>query len=273
MERPSSAANFLDELAVAPPSVLYRTLQRFGNTLTDRVGSIVEYECFRRNNHPRLPSLAQHSAKPIVQRIVDLLDGRVSAHVNLSLQPIESDAAVIPTKLGRDTAWTAFMKRVEASSRTLGFADSIAAGVAGAIGELADNVIQHSDTPTPGIVAFKGSRNRFEYVIADSGIGMLESLRRAPEFRSLRDDIEALPLAVTPGVSRYGRGVGYGYGYRAVFLPLRAANGYVRLRSGRAVLQVSGFGPRPDHGVCSQRPYHQGVVVSVEISPTDGIGD
>ncbi len=70
---------------------------------------------------------------------------------------------------------------------------------------LADNVLQHSQEPSTGLVAFCGCRGVFEYVVADSGIGMLASLRAAPEFRSLRDDVEALPLTITPGVSRWQR--------------------------------------------------------------------
>lgn len=261
-------AHFLDELAVAPTAAFNGTMVELGRIFADRVGPIVEYELFRRHNRPELPPLHENSDSPIVHRIAKVLDGQSSPHANLSLQPINADAVGIPPLLGADAAWTAFVKRAEVTARAAGFADSVSAGLAGAIRELADNVIQHSGAPATGIAAFARTADRFEYVVADSGIGMLASLRRAPEFRSLRDDLEALPLAVMPGVSRHGRGVGYGYGYRAVFLPLRAADGSVRLRSGGAVLQLAGAGPRPDHGRCSQRPYHQGVAVSVEIAPT-----
>ena len=260
-------AHFLDELAVAPVSAFGRAQHDIGRIFADRVGAIVEYEHYRRNNRPELPPLAEYSSSPITGQISGLLDGHVPAQPNLSLQPIHADAITIPQGLGAVPAWTAFVKRAEATARDVGFADSVAAGLAGAIRELADNIFQHAESLTSGIAAFARNPDRFEYVVADSGIGMLASLRKASEFRSIRDDLEALPLAVTPGVSRHGRGVGYGYGYRAVFLPLRAANGSVRLRSGKAVLQIVGSGPRPDQGMCSQRPYHHGVVVTVEIFP------
>lgn len=267
-----SAATLLDELAIAPPPAVADVIRLLGSTFGDRVGPIVEYEFFRRNGGMHLPRLSDHTQSNIAHQVVHLLDGVRPATVNHSLQAATADAIAIPAALGRDTAWTAFLKRAEMTARAVGFADSVAAGLAGAIHELADNVIQHSETPDSGLAAFARSASAFEYVVADAGIGMLASLQRAPEFRSLRDDLEALPLAVTPGVSRHGRGVGYGYGYRAVFLPLRAAHGAVRLRSGQAVLEIAGVGPRPDHGRCSQRPYHQGVVVSVEISPTASPG-
>lgn len=271
LERPLSAAAFLDELAVAPLSALNGTVH-LGDAFADRVGPIVEYEFFRRHTRPELPPLSAHSDSSVVRRVVGLLDGVLPLSPNLSLQQTAADAIAIPATLGRDTAWTAFVKRAEATARAVGFADSIAAGLAGAISELADNVIQHSEASNSGFAAFARSTGKFEYVVADSGIGMLASLRRAPEFRALRDDLEALPLAVTPGISRHGRGVGYGYGYRAVFLPLRAAHGTVRLRSGQAVLEIAGMGPEPDQARCSQRPHHQGVAVSVEISPMASTG-
>lgn len=265
--------HFLDELAVASPSAINGAVSSIASAFGDRVGPIVEYEFFRRQSgSPHLPRLSEHSTSPVVWQITQLLNGLRPATGNLNLQPTDFDAIAIPAALGRDTAWTAFLKRAETTARSVSFADSLAAGLAGAIHELADNVIQHSEAPNSGIAAFARLPSGFEYVVADSGIGMLASLRRAPEFRSLRDDLEALPLAVTPGVSRHGRGLGYGYGYRAVFLPLRAAHGTVRLRSGRAVLTIAGIGPGPDQGQCSQRPYHQGVAVSVEISPIAGTG-
>lgn len=258
------AVHFVDELADAPVSVIERALEDSAHRFAEHVGAIIEYELYRRNNRPELPPLAKHSQSPTTGQISNLLDGCAPAQPNLSLQPMRVDAMIIPPDLGANVAWTAFVKRADATARNMGLADSVAAGLAGAIGELADNVVQHSETPSLGIAAFARGADRFEYVVADSGIGMLASLRRASEFRSLRDDLEALPLAVTPGVSRRGRGVGYGYGYRAVFLPLRAASGSIRLRSGAAVLQMVGLGLQPDQGRCSQRPFHQGVTVIVE---------
>jgi anti-sigma regulatory factor (Ser/Thr protein kinase) len=263
-------AHFLDELAVAPASAVPNAVGSLSMMFADRVGPIVEYEFFRRHGGTHLPRLSDHTQSRIAHQIVNLLDGIKPPTPNHRLQAAAADAIAIPIALGRDTAWTAFVKRLEMTAREVGFGENVAAGLAGAVHELADNVIQHSEAPSSGLVAFARSASMFEYVVADAGIGMLASLRRAPEFASLRDDLEALPLAVTPGVSRHGRGIGYGYGYRAVFLPLKAAHGVIRLRSGRAVLELVGLGPRPDQGRCSQRPHHQGVVVSVEISTITG---
>lgn len=256
-------ANLLDDLAVAPLSAFSAALRANGRDGSDEVGAIVEYEFYRRNSRHELPPLADWCMSPIAQLIVKVLDSATNGAPNHSLQPLTVDAMNIPVALGGNTAWIAFLKRAEATARESGFADSVSSGLAGAIAELADNVVQHSQNPRTGLVAFYGCGGEFEYVVADSGIGILASLRSAPEFRSLRDDVEALPLAITSGVSRRGRESGFGYGYRAVFLPLRAVNGTVRLRSGKAVLQINGVGCQPDRGCCSQRPSHRGVVATV----------
>lgn len=256
-------SSFLDDLAVAPLSAFHAALRVIGRVDSDGVGAIVEYEFHRRNDRQELPPLREWCRSPIAQLIVKVIDGAAAPPASTTLQPLTADATNIPVDLGNNVAWTAFLKRAEATARDFGFADSVSSGFAGAITELADNVVQHSQDPRTGLVAFCGCRGVFEYVVADSGIGMLASLRTASEFRALRDDVEALPLAITSGVSRRGRGTGFGYGYRAVFLPLRAVNGAVRLRSGKAVLQVEGASCQPDRGRCSQRPSHQGVVATV----------
>lgn len=259
-------AHLLDEIAIAPADALTAAIPEIARLVPSKVGTIVEYEFQRRHNRSELPQLSHHSDSRILQRIERLISGEIDAQ-SLSLQPTDADAVRIPVGLGAHAAWTAFVKRAEVSARSLGFDSLVAAGFAGAIGELADNVVRHSESIEPGIAAFSSHSGRFEYVVADAGVGMLASLRRAPEFRSLQDDLEALPLAITPGVSSRGRNSGYGYGYRAVFGPIRVASGTVRLRSGRAVLQVSGYGPSPDNARCAQRPHQQGVVVAVEVIP------
>jgi hypothetical protein len=258
--------NLLDEIADAPAPLVGQALRSQERVFFERVGTVVEYEFYRRHQRPELPAFAEFSDAEIVRRVSSLFGG-AAAEKNLSLQPVATDAVAIPPALGGDPAWTAFVKRAEVTARGLGFGADIAAGLAGAIQEMADNIVRHSEAPNSGIAAFTKTGDRFEYVVGDCGIGMLASLRKAPEFQSLRDDIEALPLAVTPGVSRFGRGSGYGYGFRAVFLPLRAANGMVRLRSGHAVLEMAGAGVHANQGKCSQRPAHQGVVVSVAVEP------
>jgi len=258
--------NLLDDLSDAPISTVRDVLHNKSPGFR-QITEMIEYEFFRRGSRPELPPLIEFSPAVPAHQIQKAMDDRKINLYRLSLQPIPIDFTAIPRELSAIPAWTAFVKRAEVTAREVGFANEVAAGIAGAIQELADNVVRHSEVPDSGMAGFANSNGTFEYIIADAGVGMLQSLRNAPEFASLRDDLEALPLAITPGVSRFGRGSGFGYGFRAVFLPLRAAVGKIRLRSGSAVLSVEGSSIRPDLARCSQRPHHQGVVVSVTISP------
>jgi hypothetical protein len=256
----------MDEIADAPLRAVEELLATIGDRFFEDVCCVVEYELFRRHSRPELPSLAEFSAQPFLSQMLRALDRPGDAPWQRGLQSTVADVVAIPTALGSDVDWTAFKKRSESTARAIGFSDLVASAIAGAIHEMADNIVQHSQAERSGVAAFRATGNRFEYVVGDAGIGILESLRRAAEFQGLRDDIEALSLAVLPGVSRFGRESGRGYGFRAVFIPLKGAEGAVRLRSGRAVLSMHGTTIAADRGVCAQRANHRGVVVAVSVT-------
>lgn len=258
-------SEFMDEIADASIGAIDALLAAIPGPFFEDVCCAVEYELFRRHSRPELPALNRYSNSPFLSRLFTALDAPGSVWP-LSLQPTPADVVAIPATLGADPAWTAFKKRAELSARSLGFAESVAAALAGAIGEMADNIVQHSQAERSGVAGFRAHNGTFEYVVGDAGVGILESLRRSDEFRNLRDDIEALSLAVLPGVSRFGRESGRGYGFRAVFLPLRGADGAVRLRSGHAVLNMAGTSVTPDRASCAQRANHRGVVVALRVT-------
>ena len=68
-----------------------------------------------------------------------------------------------------------------------------------ALGELQDNVFEHSGRPESGVVAYAASNGAFEFVVADAGRGVLASLRENPEFAGLADSGAALRVAVLTG--------------------------------------------------------------------------
>ena len=75
------------------------------------------------------------------------------------------------------TQWTSF--RVEAHKAALasGFPTQIVSRLMGAMGEIRDNVLEHSEAPATGMVAFSSSPGSFEFAVSDSGIGTLASLK------------------------------------------------------------------------------------------------
>lgn len=73
------------------------------------------------------------------------------------------------------------------------------------IGEIVNNVIQHSGSPgdVAGAVCaqFYPSRSEVEVAIVDHGRGILKGLMDNPDYQSLENDVQALELAVQPDTS------------------------------------------------------------------------
>src|SRR2546428_13325573 len=86
------------------------------------------------------------------------------------------------------------------------------AAIEWSVNEITDNVLNHSESATGGLVqvtTFAKQKRRVEYAVCDSGIGIPESLRRAhPEITS---DTDALDKAIREGFTR-DKAVGQGNG-------------------------------------------------------------
>lgn len=86
--------------------------------------------------------------------------------------------------------------------------------------ELIGNIRTHSGSPTPGFAALQvytprvGSQRIVEVVVADAGLGILDTLRPALQAKQLLqgelDDQALLLHAVNSGISRHGEGAGCG---------------------------------------------------------------
>jgi hypothetical protein len=72
-----------------------------------------------------------------------------------------------------------------------------------AIKEMESNVHEHSAFAASGLLAFQAKLGCFEFVVADSGDGILATLREALEFQDLDDHGRALHAALQEGVSRW----------------------------------------------------------------------
>jgi hypothetical protein len=117
----------------------------------------------------------------------------------------------------------------------------LAEQVAGAVGELEDNVHEHSDAIGSGLVAFQSTSGCLEIVVLDRGVGVLASLRRSADYQHLESYEAALSAAVKAGATRYGRDTGRGTGFNRLFSGLADANSLLRFRSGDAVLELNGL--------------------------------
>jgi hypothetical protein len=102
----------------------------------------------------------------------------------------------------------------------------------GAINELRNNVAEHSENPRSGYLAYDAIQDQFEFVVADSGIGILKSLRTHPHYSHVTDSGTALNLALSEGVSRHHSDKDRGLGFRPIFVGLANASEHLRFCSG-----------------------------------------
>lgn len=162
-----------------------------------------------------------------------------------------------------DTEWVGFCLAAQKAATAAGFHRRIAAQFAGALGELMSNIHEHSGAPASGVVAFRAGGNAFEFVVADSGMGVLESLRTCPAYARLADHGEALRLALADGVSRFGGDAERGHGFRPIFVGLANLSGSLRFRSGDHALVIDGQKIDALSAKTAQKARLQGFLASV----------
>ena len=159
--------------------------------------------------------------------------------------------------------WTAFGFAAQRSAAGAGFSKPIAAQLAAALGELHSNVLEHSQDTDSGIIAFQARPGQFELAVVDGGIGVLQSLRKNPGYASLADSGDALRLALTDGISRFGRNVARGYGFHPLLVGLANMHSTMRFRSGDHALIIDGRNPAEITERTAQKPEISGFLISV----------
>jgi hypothetical protein len=144
-----------------------------------------------------------------------------------------------------DSNFTAFLMNAQHAARDVTHLPGTAPGqLAAAMEEMENNIHEHSEAAVTGLIAFRAASDRFEFVVADRGDGVLKSLRRSPLYAAtLADHGKALEAALTDGVSRFGSDSGRGHGFRPIFLGLANLRGSLRFRSGDHALLIDGTSP------------------------------
>ena len=142
-----------------------------------------------------------------------------------------------------ETEWIAFAMSAKRAAVRIGLSSDWAAQMVAAMGEFRSNIIEHSGAPETGLVAFCASPGLFEFVASDRGVGLVATLREAPEYKTLSDSCEALRLALTDGASRFGFDLGRGYGFRPLFTGLANRQASLRFRTGTGALTIDGTTP------------------------------
>lgn len=237
----------------------------------EAVGPVLEYALQLASADGALPRLEQMPVSATRGAIQALLAGSGPVRSNaLALQACPVEFCRVPDGT-QGPGWIAFCKRLQNAAERAGYSPRIAAGLTAAFGEMVDNVLCHSQRPRSGIVAYRWTDGRFEYVVADTGVGVLDSLRTNPGYSHLVDDGLALQTALTEGESRFGRGSGRGLGFRQVFLSLANLFGSLRFRSGDHTLVIDGTGPTLTTARLAQNVHYQGFLVSVSCATSSPV--
>lgn len=265
----TSALDFalLDDLALARERRGAAVLAHLDRVVIGRFGPLIELcmlDRMRPTESTGLDALPTAPALALLRRAAsnrgapaghywsDLL-GR-SGFIGTNRNPLSEDAA----------EWIQFCRKAQEAAEFSGLPKIIAQGLVGAIRELEDNVHRHSQRAQDGIIAFRANVDEFEFVIADSGIGVLQGLRGVPRYAHITDAGTALKTALSDGQSRLlDEDPGRGYGFHDLFVSLANLNGELRFRSDDHALSIDGSGPALPQARLAQKAPLQGFVISI----------
>jgi anti-sigma regulatory factor (Ser/Thr protein kinase) len=159
--------------------------------------------------------------------------------VRASLRDGDTALVVLPSNHD-DPAWTQQTRSLLNELGTNGFSTQLSRALTGAVIEMVDNVWLHSETQHTGLLAYQIRRRKFAFSVLDTGIGMLNSLRKNPKFQYLTSSMDAAGRAIEPGVSRFDNSGGMGY--PSLFHALASLWGTARIRTGEAALVIDHTG-------------------------------
>lgn len=167
-----------------------------------------------------------------------------------------------------DNSLVSFLINAATAARDIsGLPGTVPRQLAAAMQELENNIHEHSEAPETGIIAFRAAPGVFEFVASDRGIGILDSLKRCPDYVGIPDAGKALESALTDGTSRFGANSSRGHGFRPIFIGLMNLFGELRFRSGDHALIMDGTTPTLSTAQLQQKPYIDGFFASVRCAP------
>lgn len=167
------------------------------------------------------------------------------------------------TPLAMSNEWTAFAMEARRRAVFAGFDMSWAGQLVAAIRELENNIRDHSGAMESAYIAIRATAGIFEFVVADQGRGVLETLREAADFENMTSDGEALRATLSEGVSRFGVNKGRGFGYSPLFTGLANRRATLRFRSGCGSLVMDGVTPALPSAQVGVKPPCPGLFISV----------
>jgi hypothetical protein len=223
-----------------------------------RIGPLLELLHLQRSG--LLPS------DPHWLEVGDLTDLRAAIIAGRAAWAAEGATRVSMMKLAplaMSNEWTVFAMEARRVAVFAGFDISWAGQLIAAIRELENNIRDHSGAVESAYIAIRASLGIFEFVVADAGKGVLETLREAADFVNLTSDGDALRATLSEGVSRFGVNKGRGFGYAPLFTGLVNRRATLRFRSGCGSLVMDGVTPALPSAQIGVKPRCSGLFISV----------
>lgn len=157
-----------------------------------------------------------------------------------------------------------YRERFVRSLRSASFPKEFAYALAGAFGEMSDNIVQHSEEGSDeysGLVGYHVSEKYMAFGVIDVGRGVLASLSTSPRWEHVGTAREALRTAICESASRRPEQP-QGEGFRTVFRSMVDRNAVLRFRTDDALLTIGDGGShRQAVELCS--PQLSGLQLSV----------
>lgn len=239
---------------------------------------IMEYGCLRWAKGPNV-------LPPVPQPVLDTPLGKALASVGSGIGvrldgPSRVRARDIKSRVAEfaciekpadldEQDWGLFEARFCRSAQGAGLQRREAGALQGALREMAENALIHSEAPIPALVGYHVVPGMAQFCVADVGIGVLASLRTCPDFQHIGLHKDAIREALKDGTSRFGRNKG-GFGFRSVFKALVAQWGQLRFRSGEGCVIMDGMDLAADKGEEHFPPSLPGFQVSVACRTVEG---
>jgi hypothetical protein len=251
----------LDDLALAVDRRSVDPQDHLTSTRPEKLGPLVELAVQSRTQGFASLSINKMRSCPIVDAVRAATDG------------VEGGAESVPQlgviRTDRDfqaddqTQWYLFCRRAQQAAEAVGIPRIVAKQLVGALREIEENVHRHSQRSNDGLVGYRAGDDEFEFVVADSGVGVLRSLASHPDYAHLRDWGTAIRLAIADGNSRYGRDSGHGYGFHDLFVGLSNLGSSLRFRSGDHALTIADDTPTSSSGRLEQKAFFQGFLIAI----------
>lgn len=130
------------------------------------------------------------------------------------------------------------------------------------INEITDNVLNHAQSGIGGLVqvsTFQRVRKRIEYIVADAGVGIPQTLRQTHP--DLTTDAAALDQAIREGVTR-DKSVGQGNGLFGSYQICSHSKGFFQVESGYGKLM---FTERRGLHISTEKVPFEGTLVAAQI--------